>query len=230
MSSWQNRLLGRQTSVCSTRLTCTSSSYRVSHWDHKQVYVVQDSNFQQSATGTTNKCMQYKTHESSCQPLGPQTSVCSTTRLTCPAVSHWDHKQVHAVQDSHVQLVHLFVELLAEAGHLAADESQVGLGVGQLALQGAVLRLDVLQSLSEAGQLSLLLLVKLVQSFLQTHSIIRIYCRFWSNLFSRSCKHSIKQSIAAPGQTCSVLPANTALKSLLPLLVKPVQSFLQTQH
>ena len=195
------------------------------------MYAVQDSRVQLSATGTTNKCMQYnKTHMSSSQPLGPQTNVGSTTRLTCPAVSHWDHKQVHAVQDSHVQLVHLFVELLAEAGHLAADESQVGLGVGQLALQGAVLRLDVLQSLSEAGQLSLLLLVKLVQSFLQTHSIIRIYCRFWSNLFSRSCKHSIKQSIAAPGQTCSVLPANTALKSLLPLLVKPVQSFLQTQH
>ena len=181
---------------------------------------------------------------------------------------------MHAVQDSHVQLVHLFVELLAEAGHLAADESQVGLGVGQLALQGAILRLDVLQSLPEAGQLSLLLLIKLVQSFLQntalhtsiaaprqtfsvlpakhsiTHvyccsssklfspscktqhytrlllllvklfqsfrqrrSIIHVYCRSRSNLFSPSYKQSIKRSIAAPGQTCSVLLANTTLKS-----------------
>ena len=99
---------------------------------------------------------------------------------------------MHAVQDSHVQLVHLFVELLAEAGHLAADESQVGLRVGQLALQGAILRLDVLQSLPEAGQLSLLLLVKLVQSFLQNTAL-----------------HT---SIAAPRQTCSVLPAKHYIK------------------
>ena len=156
---------------------------------------------------------------------------------------------MYAVQDSHVQLVHLFVELLAEAGHLAADESQVGLGVGQLALQGAILRLDVLQSLPEAGQLSLLFFIKLIQSFLQNtalhtsiaalrqtcsvlpakHSITQVYCCSSSNLFRPSCKtqHYTSLLLLLVKLVQAFLQNTQHYTRLLPPLVKGVQSFLQ---